>query len=1043
MKTWRRFSLAPFISVVGSLALSALAYQQLDQIEARDLVQQFQRIVNSDCAYIEHAINEAAEAAIEGRQLFESSPNVSRSAFTRFVERLPKRVGLQATNWNRFCTLKDIAKVESDLAAAYGDTTIIRDLVGGVLVPAEPATEFCVISYIWPLDSNESAIGFNCLSDPARREAVYRARDTGLVAATAPVKVVQELEGSNAIIIFAPHYTYGASLNTIEERREHFQGCAVATLRILPILNDAIRANHEIPQGIDIVVRDQEIVGDAGMLCAHASRLNSSAWTLSRLPEPTTHRVKFEVAGRNFELMGSANEQFASAHSSGRLGILAAALIVLNTGVFCFVRFTSHQRARLDAHALQLLESEYLRRTDAEHANAAKSKFLAVMSHELRTPLSGVIGLLDVLMQASLKPHQMALAKRIQSSANALLANLSEVLDFSKIEANKIALAIEPLNLEEVVLAPCRLLEALARSKRIGYTVFIDPNFPRQLLGDASRIQQILTNFLSNAIKFSARPDRDGMIAVRAVMADVDEQTGRVWIELSVRDQGVGMGPETLTRLFKPYEQASAVTSRQFGGTGLGLSICQHLARLMDGEIRAESTLNEGSMFTVRFPLARPVPFETADATDVHQSSERPLAGLECCVAGPDSDLTQDVAAYLTHAGAKVRFTEATEDAAATDPSCFVVDAAQLRSLTQLREAICGFVGDDLSVSSSSRPKYFVLMRGIRRRPRFLAPNIVQLDADMATREVIVHSVAVLTGRAPERVEDSALSRVDKNVGALEGQPVGDRQPPMKPDSVAAEGERGGGQMILVAEDNDVMQDVIRWQLESLGYAVDVVGDGKQAFERWQTREYALVATDLHMPEMDGQQLAQAIRAAESYTSRTRTPIIALTANALMGETVAFYKAAGMDGYLLKPVVLVELKCVLEELIPRSGSSPSREPIAAASRQNDPVDVRVLTKQVGENPDRIDGLLHSFRTRSAAIVKQIETAGRNQQFGEVGALGHKLKSSAFSVGANQLGEICVTLERVGTASNREGTSNAIAALLSEWAVVELFLLSRK
>ncbi|MCB0057199.1 MAG: response regulator, partial [Caldilineaceae bacterium] len=385
----------------------------------------------------------------------------------------------------------------------------------------------------------------------------------------------------------------------------------------------------------------------------------------------------------------------------------------------------------------------------------------------IRTPMNGVIGMTDVLLNTRLTDEQRKMAQVIRDSAQTQLSILNDILDFSKIEAGKLKFSIEPFVLADVVEKTCATLDEQARLTGVTLRHTVEARLPCALEGDALRVRQILSNFIVNAIKFSSGLERPG--AVEVSVRQAGEAGGRVWVELAVRDNGIGMDAATLARVFHPFAQADASTTRQYGGTGLGLVISARLAEAMGGEIRVESTLGAGSTFTARLP------FSPANAEKLRRAAIK-----------------------------------------------------------------------------------------------------IQAAAD---------EVCSASGRA---------------------------------DAIAQ------GRLILVAEDNTTNQEVIRQQLTLLGYPCDIVPDGRVAFRQWLSGDYALVLSDLHMPHIDGYQLAQAIRVEERKRGSDRTPILALTANVLQGEAERC-QAAGMDSYLAKPVSLPDLQAALDHwlLKPPIGLTPS------------------------------------------------------------------------------------------------------------------------
>ena len=393
--------------------------------------------------------------------------------------------------------------------------------------------------------------------------------------------------------------------------------------------------------------------------------------------------------------------------------------------------------ARVRARTVEL----NLARDDAQHANRAKSAFLATMSHEIRTPMNGVIAMIEVLHQTSLQGHQLEMVGLIRDSAFSLLHIIENILDFSKIEAGKVKVESEPMHLADTVEQVCGMLDHLAATRQVRMTMFIDPAIPHTMLGDDGRVRQVLVNLASNAIKFSGGSEATGRVAVRVVLVEWNAQIATV--ELIVVDNGIGIDQATLQRLFTPFSQADLSTTRRFGGSGLGLAISSTLVSLMGGKISVHSGPNVGSTFSVqlRFP-----------ATDCSGSSIDAAGfaeGLRCRIVGREQPLADDIDAYLTHAKVTVERSPDLASAAVARSAghwlWLILPGATVPSIAELRA---------LSPNTPDcETRFIVLGWGSRRRPRIEAPDLVVADADSMSRRSLFRILALASGRLQE--EDS------------------------------------------------------------------------------------------------------------------------------------------------------------------------------------------------------------------------------------------------------------------------------------------------
>lgn len=614
-------------------------------------------------------------------------------------------------------------------------------------------------------------------------------------------------------------------------------------------------------------------------------------------------------------------------------------------------------------------------RSLAEQANAAKSAFLAAMSHEIRTPMNGVIGSVDLLARSSLGPRQMELVDTMRHSAHGLLRVIDNVLDFSKIEAGHLATEREPVCLQREVELVCNTLKAIALRSGVSLSLFTDPRLPVSVLSDGLRLRQILSNLVSNAIKFCGnQKDHRGRVEVRAELVD------DVSVRFTVNDNGIGMSSEVQAKLFQPFMQGEVSTTRRFGGTGLGLSICRRLVELLDGQISVESAPGEGATFTVTVPIE----FDDIAAPPAHGNE---LADLHCLVcAQPNPQRAQDWCRYLEHAGAGA---ETCADLAALEYKLAKSGSATVVVILQDQgDATRSWLD---RIGNAQRASVVVIGNGRRGTPRTPNSRTSTLDGDAMSRRNFIHAVEIASGRSDPDIEDVADLSLDDAF-----------TPPDRETALA------NGQLILVAEDNDINQKLIRRQLAMLGYAADIMHNGRDALNAWLAGDYALLLTDLHMPEMDGYELTEGIRAEEHGTQHL--PIIALTANALKDEAENC-RARGMDDYLSKPVALDDLKGALEKWLPSATANSLPDIASAANATRDAIlDVSMLAELVGDEPAVLAEFLRDFKVSAEGTSVIIRAAFAAGDTGALTSAAHRLKSAARAVGSLPLGACCEQVE---------------------------------
>ncbi len=580
-----------------------------------------------------------------------------------------------------------------------------------------------------------------------------------------------------------------------------------------------------------------------------------------------------------------------------------AAVTVLTFGwllVLVLVRRLVLQQARTEREFVDA-------RSRAEAAMLAKANFLANMSHEIRTPLNGVIGMNELLASTPLDHDQHQYVQNIRSSGDALLHVIDDILDYSKIDAGKLHLESIPFDLGTTLEDAGALLAPRAAANGVELVLSVESDVPTRLCGDPTRILQVLLNLAGNAVKFTSRGEIRIAVSLDREAASTPTSAESVALRIDVTDSGIGIPADRLSALFTAFEQVDTSTTRRFGGTGLGLAISRRLVELMGGTLTVTSEVGVGSTFSVRMPCALDTREPSPSPSDEQSTAE--FAALRVLVVDDYAGTRDVLRRQLEDLGCVAETADGGESALelverrAAEGTPFDIAFLDFRMPTM----------DGIELAQRLRQRADGASIGlalISADPR-AAANVAQtvdvrLLKPVRRRELVsaLHRlIHPSSGAAPKR--DNSLDRLSSRLANLKLN-------------------------VLVAEDNAVNQKVVGALLRRAGVNCEIVGDGQAAIEALAARRFDLVLMDCQMPRLDGYEATQRIRADELARSTARTPIVALTAHALEGERQRC-KAAGMDGYLTKPIRPAVL---YDEILLQVGSTePEQIPPAIPARE--------------------------------------------------------------------------------------------------------------